>query len=776
MPTDRWQRLDELFTEAVAQPAGLRADFLARTCGADTGMRDEIASLLTAGDRSGDFLSAPALDVFARQISREGWSVQPGDRIASYTVERRLGAGGMGEVWRARDERLGRDVAIKLLLPHPSNADERVRAFQHEARAAGTLNHTNVLTVYDVGEHGGAPYLVTECLEGESLRARLGAGALPVDAALDIALQIARGLVAAHAHGIVHRDLKPENIFLALDGRVKILDFGLATLRDLGPQDALTPELPAETTRSLAAGTAGYMAPEQVRGETVDRRADIFALGAVLYEMLAGSRPFRADSTLGTLDAVLTRQPPLLSDVNPAIPPALSRVVRRCLAKSPGERFATAADVVSALDAVHQARHLPPPPSLIALFRRPVVMVTALVLILALAAGGWRWRVVTSRNHWARTIAMPEVRRLLDHGDYVEAFLLARQALDVLPDDRHLYQLWLDVSMPAFVATDPPGADVAIAAYRTRTASWSLLGSTPLDGVRMPRGLVRVRISKAGFQPVEGSISPPGMRYRLDPVEAVPPGMVRVVGGHDPVRLGLAGELDDYWIDRFEITNGQFKEFVVRGGYRRRDYWREPFIEGGRSVSWEAAVGRFHDATGRPGPATWRSGTYPDGQAEFPVGGVSWYEAAAYAAFAGKSLPTIHHWYGAAGLGRFADILTVSNFGGKGPAPVGSHHGLGPFGTYDMAGNVKEWCWTETDDRRFLLGGAWNEPMNMFGDYDAKGPFERAPATPTMKVWRGDDPRSDTPGGRTSVPVKVPGPTVTVSPGTAELSAACTVP
>jgi len=207
----------------------------------------------------------------------------------------------------------------------------------------------------------------------------------------------------------------------------------------------------------------------------------------------------------------------------------------------------------------------------------------------------------------------------------------------------------------------------------------------------------------------------------------VPPGMVRVVGGHDPVRLGLAGELDDYWIDRFEITNGQFKEFVDRGGYRRRDYWREPFIEGGRSLSWEAAVGRFHDATGRPGPATWKSGTYPDGQAEFPVGGVSWYEAAAYAAFAGKSLPTIHHWYGAAGLGRFADILTVSNFGGKGPAPVGSHHGLGPFGTYDMAGNVKEWCWTETDDRRFLLGGAWNEPMNMFGDYDAKGPFERAP-------------------------------------------------
>ena len=252
----------------------------------------------------------------------------------------------MGEVWRARDERLGRDVAIKLLLPHPSNAAERVRAFQHEARAAGTLNHTNVLTVYDVGDHGGAPYLVTECLEGESLRARLGAGALSVDAALDIALQVARGLGAAHARGIVHRDLKPENIFLALDGRVKILDFGLATLHDSAAPASPSPERPAETTRSLVAGTAGYMAPEQVRGEVVDRRADIFALGAVLYEMLAGRRPFKGDSTLGTLDAVLTRQPPDLSDVNPEIPPALSHIVRRCLAKSPDDRFATVADVV----------------------------------------------------------------------------------------------------------------------------------------------------------------------------------------------------------------------------------------------------------------------------------------------------------------------------------------------------------------------------------------------------------------------------------------------
>jgi len=726
MPTDRWHRLEQLFAESVAQPAGERAEFLSRTCGPDTGMRDEIIALLTAAEQSGDFLSAPALDVFARQISREGWTVQPGDRIASYTIERRLGAGGMGEVWRARDERLARDVAIKLLLPHPTNAAERVRAFQREARAAGTLNHTNVLTVYDIGDHGGAPYLVTECLDGETLRARLTAGAVSVDTALDVALQVARGLGAAHERGIVHRDLKPENIFLARDGRVKILDFGLATLLDGAAAAASLQESSAGITRSIAAGTAGYMAPEQLLGQAVDRRADIFALGAVLYEMLAGGRPFKEDSTLATVNASLTQQPRALTDVNPEVPSALSQVVRRCLAKKPSDRFSTVADLVAALDPVVQARTPAPSPGLRAFVRRPAVIVTALLLIAALAAGAWRFQVTAARVRWAHTIAAPEIQRLFNHADYTEAFLLGRQALDVVPDDPHLKQLWLDVSVAAVVTTDPADAEVAFASYRAPT-TWLPLGRTPLNRVRIPRTLIRLRITKPGFQPIEGTASPPGQHFRLDPVDAVPPGMVRVVGGRDPLRFGTVGGLDDFWIDRFEVTNRQFKAFVDRGGYRRHDYWKEPFVDGRQSMSWEEATAKFHDTTGQPGPATWKAGTYPDGQAEFPVGGVSWYEAAAYAAFAGKSLPTIYHWYRAADLGRFSDILTVSNFGGTGPAPVGSYAGLGPFGTYDMAGNVKEWCWNESNDRRFLLGGAWDEPRYLFADFDARRPFERAP-------------------------------------------------
>jgi eukaryotic-like serine/threonine-protein kinase len=725
MPTDRWNRLEEIFTAAIEQPSQARADFLDRACGGDTAMRDEIRLLLTAAEQSGDFLSAPALEVFARQIVREGWTVRPGDRIASYTVEGRLGAGAMGEVWRARDERLARDVAIKVLLPHASNA-ESMRACELEARAAGTLNHPNVLTVYDVGVHDDAPFVVTECLEGESLRARLGAGTLPIDAALDIALQVARGLGAAHARDIVHRDLKPENVFLARDGRVKILDFGLAVLLDAAPPGSSPEHASSAAARSVLSGTAGYMAPEQVRGDAVDPRADIFALGVVLYEMLAGRHPFKGTSALETLDASLALEPRDLVEENPGVSPALARGVRRCLAKSPADRFATVADLAAVLES--ETRAATSRLSLRALVRHPAARVAALFVIVGAALGMWQWRVSASRARWVRTVAEPEIQRLANHGDYPEAFILASQALDLVPNDPQVRQLWLNVSIPAAIATEPSGADVSFASYRA-PANWFFLGRTPLKGVRVPRAMVRLRVSKDGFQPIEGSGAPGAFnRYRLDPVNSLPPGMVRVVGGRDEYRFGTVSAIDDFWIDRLEVTNRAFKAFVDQGGYRNRDYWREPFVEGERSIPWQDAVERFRDATGRPGPATWTSGTYPAGQDDFPVGGVSWYEAAAYAVFAGKSLPTIYHWYRAVDLGRFADILPVSNFNGKGPAPAGSFAGLGPFGTFDMAGNVKEWCWNATDRGRFLLGGAWDEPPYTFDEPDARSPFDRAPA------------------------------------------------
>lgn len=734
MPTDRWRQTETIFTEALEQPSGRRGPFVARRCGADDSLRDEVTSLLWAAERSGDFLDGPALDTFARQVSREGWSVCPGDRIAAYTILERIGAGGMGEVWRARDDRLGREVAIKLLLPHASDAEGRVRAFEREARAAGALNHPNVVTLYDVGDHDGAPYLVTECLDGESLRARLGRGPIDVDAVLEIALNVAHGLGAAHARGIVHRDLKPENIFLVTDGRVKILDFGLASLRATRPgsgQSMLTDaaDVPGQSdaaARTLDGGTAGYMAPEQMGGGPVDSRADIFALGAVVYEMLTGERPFRGRSAAEVLTVILTREPRDVSDLNPRISRALAQVVRRCLAKSPGDQLASVSDVVAGFESIVRERTPAARLAVRALLRRPAIVATVVLVILSVGAGAWRWRTDAARSRWAHAAAAPEIRQLTSHGDYHAAFLLARRALEVLPEDPQLRQLWLDTSELVDVTTTPAGADVAVATYRGPGSGWVPLGRTPLTRVRVPRGMSRLRITRAGFAPIDASLTPgPAIRFELHPAASVPAGMVRVTGGSDPVRFGPIGDIEGFWIDRLEVTNRQFKEFVDAHGYGNRSYWREPFIDRGRTLQWEEATARFRDRSGQPGPSTWSDGIYSAGQADLPVGGVSWYEAAAYAEFAGKRLPTMYHWYRAAGLGRFADILTVSNFDGTGPAPVGTYAGVGPFGTLDMAGNVKEWCWNQTGSNRFVLGGAWNEPRYMFADYDARNPFAR---------------------------------------------------
>ena len=284
-------------------------------------------------------------------------TLDAGTRLGPYEVSVPLGVGGMGEVYRARDTRLGRDVAIKVLPREFAAEPDRLRRFEQEARAASALNHPNILTVYDVGTHAGAPYLVTELLEGESLRDRLKEGALPARKAVDLAVEVASGLAAAHEKGIVHRDLKPENLFVTTDGHAKILDFGLAKLITPAAGAASASDVSTvagATEPGTILGTAGYMAPEQVRGHTVDHRADLFALGCVLYEMLSGERPFAGATVADTLAAVLTRDPRPLADRQPDVPAALERVALRCLEKRPEERFDTARDVAFALRALAQ--------------------------------------------------------------------------------------------------------------------------------------------------------------------------------------------------------------------------------------------------------------------------------------------------------------------------------------------------------------------------------------------------------------------------------------
>jgi Tol biopolymer transport system component len=277
-----------------------------------------------------------------------------GSKLGPYEIQSPLGAGGMGEVYRARDGRLNRDVAIKILPASFSTDPDRLQRFAQESRAAAALNHPNILSIYDIGEDHGAPYVVSELLEGETLRDRLRDAALPPRKAIDYAQQIATGLAAAHEKGIVHRDLKPENIFITHDGRAKILDFGLAKFTR--PEADASGEAPTQqvagTDAGTVMGTVGYMSPEQVRGKPADARSDIFSFGAILYEMLSGKRAFRGDSAVDTMSAILKEDPPDLSETNRNVAPALECIVRHCLEKNPAERFQSARDVAFNLGAL----------------------------------------------------------------------------------------------------------------------------------------------------------------------------------------------------------------------------------------------------------------------------------------------------------------------------------------------------------------------------------------------------------------------------------------
>ena len=276
-----------------------------------------------------------------------------GTRLGDYEIQSLLGAGGMGEVYRARDLRLRRDVAIKVLPASFASDPERLRRFEQEATAAAALNHPNILAIYQMGTYEGAPYLVAELLEGETLREQIRGGPIVVRGVTDYGAQIARGLAAAHEKGIVHRDLKPENLFVTKDGRVKILDFGLAKLtQPQASSESNAPTMERATNPGVVMGTAGYMAPEQVRGQAADHRADIFAFGAILYEMLSGTRAFQRPTSPETMTAILKEEPPAISQVASSTPPALQRLVQRCLEKNPERRFQSASDLAFALEAL----------------------------------------------------------------------------------------------------------------------------------------------------------------------------------------------------------------------------------------------------------------------------------------------------------------------------------------------------------------------------------------------------------------------------------------
>jgi dienelactone hydrolase len=337
----------------------------------------------------------------------------------------------------------------------------------------------------------------------------------------------------------------------------------------------------------------------------------------------------------------------------------------------------------------------------------------------------------------------------------LDALRLARQAARYAPEEiSQLKRSWY----PLNIQTDPTGASIEMRNYLDLNGTWEPIGITPLRNQVVPFGFYHVRVAKAGYAPAEITMAAANRRIvTLTPEASAPARMVLITVPDSAYAIGIAKRvpLADFWLDKFEVTNAEFKQFVDVGGYRDEKYWKEPFRDGSRVLSRDEALSRFRDSTGRPGPASWQLGSFPDGQADFPVGGISWFEANAYASFAGKRLPTIYHWYrGSNPEDLFSDILRFGNFDGTGPVKVGERPGFGPWGTLDMAGNVKEWCAnaTDADGLRYILGGGWNEPAYQYNQPDARDPWERAP-TSGMRLIKDRDAAASRTSDEAAAPI-----------------------
>jgi len=677
-----------------------------------------------------------------RTILRPIDELVPGTELAGkYKIIDVVGKGGMGIVYKAEDTKLKRNVALKFLPPELTKDKEAKDRFVIEAQAAAALSHPNICTIHEINEEEGKSFIAMEYVEGQSLKAKIDKGPIEIEEALDIAIQMAEGMEQAHKKGIVHRDIKSANIMMTDAGQAKIMDFGLAKVKG---GTLLTRE-------GTTLGTVAYMSPEQARGEEVDHRSDIWSLGIVMYEMLTGQLPFKGERETSILYSVVHEEPKPLKEIKRDIPVELQQIISNALKKKRESRYSSAAEMLKDLKKyqdILRAEELGAfnLRTFLRRIRRPRIAIPAVSLVIAISFAAVWFFNRQAKIRWAKEEALPEIERLVETSwrDSTDSYRLAEKAEKYIPNDPKLAEFFSKYTLNINIKTEPPGTDIYMKEYKAPGSEWEYLGVSPIENIRLPIGIFRWKMEKEGYETVMAASSTWDIAYEpkdqvipydivrvLDKKGSIPEGMVRVAGANTPF-----GKLDDFYVDRYEVTNKQYKEFIDSGGYRNREYWRHEFTKDGRVLTWEEAMAEFVDQTGRPGPAGWQAGDYPEGQENFPVSGVSWYEATAYAEFSAKTLPTGYHWGIAKGeytpmimwfqLGGFAIFAPFSNFQGKGPVPVGSLPGITSYGAYDMAGNVREWCWNETQHGRLIRGGAWNDTTYMFHYLSQAPPFDRS--------------------------------------------------
>ncbi|MHC4745253.1 MAG: protein kinase domain-containing protein, partial [Planctomycetota bacterium] len=714
MAESRRKTEEAIFYMALEKSPEERQACLKDACGGDTNLLGRVEALLKAREIEDDFLRAPVLDpdmTLDNSTPAEG----PGGVIGNYKLLERLGEGGMAGVYMAEQERpVRRKVALKI-IKLGMDTKEVIARFEAERQALAMMDHPSIAKVFDAGAtDAGRPYFVMELVRGISITEYCDKHKLGTSKRLELFVQVCSAVQHAHQKGIIHRDIKPSNVMVRLhDGRPapKVIDFGIAKATN----QRLT-EKTLLTRHSQMIGTPAYMSPEQAEmsGLDVDTRTDIYSLGVLLYELLTGATPFDGERLHSAgyleLQRIIREEDPTrpstkLSSLSDQVadiakhrntePDVLAKTIRgdldwivmKSLEKDRTRRYETAHALAEDVQ-----RHLRNEPILA---RRPSIIyrlhkfcrrnryrLAVASVILVLAAGilvSLATHAANLKAKWARREALPVITKLVEEKDYLAAFLLASQAEKYIPDDPILAELWPQMSRAVSIKTEPVGADVYYREYSAMDGQWLHLGRSPLEVDRFPRGVYRWKLAKDGYEARECTAGFGAIIIRL-----------QANSNYPEMVFAKSKQCGDYLMDKYEVTNEQFKVFVDEGGYAKQEYWKHPFVKGVEELSWEEGMRAFRDKTARPGPSEWEGGRYPEGRDKYPVSGVSWYEAAAYAEFAGKSLPTISHWSGAAMVRQAGIIVPYSNFG-EGPAPVGSHPGIGYNGLYDIAGNVREW-------------------------------------------------------------------------------------
>jgi len=675
-----------------------------------------------------------------------------GTTISHYKILGKLGGGGMGVVYKAQDTKLERIVAIKFLPRHISaNSEERER-FKIEAKAAAALNHTNIATIYAIEETDNEMFIVMELIEGIELKEKINPpmsplgkrgikGGLPTEEATNIAVQIAQGLQAAHKKGILHRDIKSSNIMITKDGKVKIMDFGLAKIKG-----------GSELTKiGATVGTAAYMSPEQAKGEEVDQRTDIWSFGVVLYEMLTGILPFKGEYEQAVIYSVLNDSPAPINTLSQNSLDGIENVIFKMLEKEPSLRYESIDELLIDLNRIINDNT-----ETITIAGNKELKFTQLIKNIFVKDKKQK-KIENAR------LLIPKVKSLTENSKYLEAYELAIQTGKILSKESTLQELMPVISDNLTINSQPKGASVYLKRFLSEKhesgTDRQYTGVTPIINLRIARGDYKIEIEKEGYTSVERIASSSLNRaeasfgistdikidINLLPAEENPEDMVFVPSGkYKLISWGaptdLEVQLSDYFIDKYAVSNEQYKSFVNDGGYLTDHYWKYPFVKDGKKVNWEEAMKQLVDRSGLPGPRNWLNQDYPEGKGNHPVTNICWYEAAAYAEYKNKKLSTIFEWEKAARNGEYTHFVGMvmpwglmhpkesdskrANFNGRGTLEINSNEfGISPFGCYNMAGNVKEWCLNEMAEGYIATGGCWEDPIYVWGDFGAFNGF-----------------------------------------------------